>query len=154
MCVLLLHYQPPCKESVEEEEEETETRDTNTLMGIRDELDGVWTKLFNLRARTTPTRMTHRIANRLVTQYIHTRYQNIFNCLNIFVPTLNIFRLIAGYLLVVTGTAVITAQYLDLVERLETVVIVPLAGLLFLIFLLLFCLALQPRNKESRVHQF
>ena len=63
MCVLLLHYQPPCNESMEEEE--TETRDTNTLMGIRDELDGVWTKLFNLRARTTPTRMTHRIANRL-----------------------------------------------------------------------------------------
>ena len=82
MCVLLLHYQPPGKENMEEEEE-AETRDTNTLMGIRDELDGVWTKLFNLRARTTPTRMTHRIANRLVTQYIHTRYQNIFNCLNI-----------------------------------------------------------------------
>ena len=54
----------------------------------------------------------------------------------------------------VTGTAVITAQYLDLVERLETVVILPLAGLLFLIFLLLFCLALQPRNKEIRVSQF
>ena len=63
MCVLLLHYQPPSQESVEEEEEET--RDTNTLMGIRDELDSAWTKLFNLRARTTPTRMTHRIANRL-----------------------------------------------------------------------------------------
>ena len=46
-------------------EEEEETRDTNTLMGIRDELDSVWTKLFNLRARTTPSRMTHRIANRL-----------------------------------------------------------------------------------------
>ena len=130
----------------EEEEAEAETRDTNTLMGIRDELDGVWTKLFNLRARTTPTRMTHRIANRL---------HNIFTLdIKIFFNCLNIFRLIAGYLLVVTGTAVITAQYLELVERLETVVIVPLAGLLFLIFLLLFCLALQPRNKESRVHQF
>ena len=137
------------------EEEEEETRDTNTLMGIRDELDSAWTKLFNLRARTTPTRMTHRIANRLHNTYTFTPNIKIYlNCLNIFVPTLNIFRLIAGYLLVVTGTAVITAQYLDLVERLETVVILPLACLLFLIFLLLFCLALQPRNKEIRVSQF
>ena len=129
-------------------EEEEETRDTNTLMGIRDELDSAWTKLFNLRARTTPSRMTHRIANRL-----HNTFTLDF-CIYTFVPTLNIFRLIAGYLLVVTGTAVITAQYLDLVERLETVVILPLACLLFLIFLLLFCLALQPRNKEIRVSQF
>ena len=136
-----------------EEEEEEETRDTNTLMGIRDELDSVWTKLFNLRARTTPTRMTHRIANRLHNT-VTLDNKIFFSSLNIFIPTLNIFRLIAGYLLVVTGTAVITAQYLDLVERLETVVILPLACLLFLIFLLLFCLALQPRNKEIRVSQF
>ena len=56
-------------------EEEEETRDTNTLMGIRDELDSVWTKLFNLRATTTPSRMTHRIANRLHNTY-HTSAVN------------------------------------------------------------------------------
>merc|ERR1719341_783526 len=53
VCVLLLHHKvgdPTDAESAEYTE-----RDTNTLLEIRDDLDGVMTKLFNLRGLKNPT---------------------------------------------------------------------------------------------------
>lgn len=104
----------------QEDLETSEHRNTNTLLDIRDDLDGLMTKLFNLRGRKTSTSNTERIS--------HT--------------------IICTFLIIVTGTAFLTAQYLEKLENLETSVIIPMAFLSFLLFFLIFCLSLQPRSKE------
>ena len=119
VCVLLLHHKvgdPTDAESAEYTE-----RDTNTLLEIRDDLDGVMTKLFNLRGLKNPTVKTEQISN----------------------------HLIYSFLIIVTGTAFLTAQYLENLENLEIVPVISLGCLLFLIFILIFCLSLQPRSKAK-----
>lgn len=109
---------------MEEDQEDADSaenteRDTNTLLDIRDDLDGVMTKLFNLRGQKNPTVKTEYLSN----------------------------RLIYSFLIIVSGTAFLTAQYLENLENLETGFIIPLGCLLFLLFILIFCLTLQPRSK-------
>lgn len=118
VCVLLLHYK------VDEDQEDADSaeyteRDTNTLLDIRDDLDGVMTKLFNLRGQKNPTVKTEYISH----------------------------RLIYSFLIIVSGTAFLTAQYLENLENLEIGFIIPLGCLSFLLFILIFCLTLQPRSK-------
>ena len=119
MCVLLLHYK--VGEPEDAESAEFTERDTNTLLEIRDDLDGVMTKLFNLRGLKSPTVKTEQISN----------------------------QLIYSFLIIVTGTAFLTAQYLENLENLEIVPIISLGCLSFLLFILIFCLLLQPRSKAK-----
>ena len=119
VCVLLLHYKVEDQEDADSVE--FTERDTNTLLDIRDDLDGVLTKLFNLRGRKNPTVKTEHLSH----------------------------HLIYSFLIVVTGTAFLTAQYLENLENLEIVSIISLGCLSFLLFILIFCLSLQPRSKGN-----
>ena len=118
--MIILHYKPvedidSCGHNSDNE------RDTNTLMDIREDLDGIFTKLFNLRNKTEPSDRTYNLSTQLT----------------------------VCYLIVATLSAFITANYLDLLENLELKVLIPLAILCFFIFFLLFSLGLQPRNNEK-----
>ena len=119
VCVLLLHYKVEEENLEGADSGEHSERDTNTLLDIRDDLDGVMTKLFNLRGQKTPTVRTERLSH----------------------------HLIYSLLILVTGTAFLTAQYLENLENLEIGFIIPLGCLSFFLFILIFCLTLQPRSK-------
>ena len=119
VCVLLLHYKVEDQEDADSAE--FTERDTNTLLDIRDDLDGVLTKLFNLRGQKNTTVKTERLSH----------------------------HLIYSFLIVVTGTAFLTAQYIENLENLEIVSIISLGCLSFLLFIIVFCLSLQPRSKAN-----
>ena len=105
----------------ERDSSEYSERDTNTLLDIRDDLDGVLTKCFNLRGHKDPTVKTEQISN----------------------------ILIYSFLVFVTGTAFLTAQYLEKLENLDVAPIISLACLSFLLFIIIFCLSLQPRSRRN-----
>ena len=122
VCVIILHYKP-IDDTTETEEDniEEDEGDTNTLMDIRDDLDGVFTKLFNLRGKSVPSSRTYALS----------------------------VKLILCFLATVTVTAFIVAKYLKSVEQLALEVLVPLAVLMFLLFIILLALNAQPRNSEE-----
>lgn len=123
VCVIILHYKPPDDnfETNEVSIEDEDVGDTNTLMDIREDLDGVLTKLFNLRRKQMPNSRTYALS----------------------------VKLIWCFLMIVTVTAFIVAKYLDNVEQLDLKVLIPLAILIFCLFTVLLALNAQPRNSEK-----
>ena len=131
-CVIILHYKVVQDDhkfhdltndaDVQEEESEEEETEVDSANLISNEgKSSLLVQLFNLRSRKVPTESTARLS----------------------------LYLLFCYIISATGEAVILARFLDKLEMLSTAVIIPLAVFTFLVFLLLFCLSLQPQNNEK-----